>query len=212
MIETLIVLAKRPVAGRVKTRLCPPLTTEQAADVATAALVDTLAAVAATPARRRVLAFDAPATAWLPSGWVLHRQPAASLDVRIASAFAEAGRGPTVLVGMDTPQLRAAHLTAFEPARYDACLGPATDGGYWALGLRDPAAAPAAVVGVPMSRSYTGEAQLRRLRALGLAVQFLDQLTDVDTVADAVQVATLAPGGHFAESLRSVAPEPVGTH
>lgn len=54
----LAVIAKAPVAGRVKTRLCPPCTPQQAAALAGAALQDTLAAVAATPAHRRVLVLD----------------------------------------------------------------------------------------------------------------------------------------------------------
>jgi uncharacterized protein len=206
MIETLIVLAKQPVAGRVKTRLCPPLTVEQAADVAAAALADTLAAVARAPARRRVLAFDAPVARWLPRGWIPYRQTAGSLDVRIAAAFADAGRGPTVLVGMDTPQLRPEHLV-FDADRYPACLGPATDGGYWAIGLRDPSMAPSVIEGVPMSTSYTGDAQLRRLHSHGLDVQLLDELSDVDTITDAEQVAALAPGGLFAKAVRRVRPE-----
>ncbi|HJQ43574.1 MAG TPA: DUF2064 domain-containing protein [Jatrophihabitantaceae bacterium] len=208
MIDTLIVLAKRPVAGRVKTRLAPPLTPQQAAEVAAAALADTLAAVANTPAQRRVLAFDAPDPTWLPPGWIPYRQPAGSLDVRIAAAFADAGRGPTVLVGMDTPQLHAGQLTVFDPARYHACLGPATDGGFWAIGLRDPRMARAVVAGVPMSTSHTGAAQLHRLQARGLDVQLLDELTDVDTIGDAERVAALAPGRLFADTMRRLRPEP----
>jgi glycosyltransferase A (GT-A) superfamily protein (DUF2064 family) len=212
MIETLIVLAKQPVAGRAKTRLCPPLTLHQAADVAAAALTDTLAAVSAASARRRVLAFDVAATAWLPPGWVPYRQPAGSLDVRIAAAIANAGRGPTVLVGMDTPHLRVEQLSSFAPERYDACLGPAADGGYWAIGLRDPALAPAVIEGVPMSTSHTGAAQLRRLQARGFAVQLLDELVDVDTVDDAERVAALAPTTRFAEAVRRCRPEPAAVH
>lgn len=207
MIDTLIVLAKRPLAGRVKTRLCPPLTAQQAAEVAAAALADTLAAASATPAHRRVLAFDAPSTSWLPPGWITYRQPVGGLDVRITAAFVEAGRGSTVLIGMDTPQLRAEQLTVFQPERYGACLGLAADGGYWAIGLRDPSAAPAVVMGVPMSTSYTGAAQLSRLQAHGLVVQLLDELTDVDTIADADHVAAEVPGGRFADAMRRIRPE-----
>lgn len=207
MIDTLIVLAKQPVAGRVKTRLCPPLSIQQAAEVAAAALADTLAAVARTPAHRRVLAFDAPATPWLPAGWISHRQPTGPLDIRIAAAFVDAGRGPTVLVGMDTPQLRSDQLTEWQPEHYAACLGPAADGGYWAIGLRDPSTAPILVEGVPMSTSQTGAAQLYRLQAHGLDVQLLDELTDVDTIADADDVAARAVGGRFAEAMRRIRPD-----
>ena len=102
---------------------------------------------------------------------------------------------------MDTPQLAGDQLTAFDPERFDACLGLAPDGGYWVIGFRDPAWAGAAIRGVPMSTAHTGAAQLERLRGLGLRVQLLDELTDVDTIDSADEVALLAPDSHFAIAL-----------
>lgn len=201
---TVIVLAKEPRPGFAKTRLTPPLTPHQAARLAAAALADTLAAVADVPAGRRVLAFDGDASSWLPAGWELAVQPAGGLDRRLAAAFAVAS-GPVALVGMDTPQLVPADLTAWDPARYDACLGPATDGGYWALGLADPRHAAAVLPGVPMSQDDTGAQQLARLRDHGLRVQLLDELTDVDTIGAAHEVARLVPHGAFGAALRQAA-------
>jgi glycosyltransferase A (GT-A) superfamily protein (DUF2064 family) len=201
MIETLIVIAKEPVAGKVKTRLVPPLSPQQAADVAAAALADTLDAVAATPCTRRSLAFDGVPDGWLRPGWRHCRQPAGGLDRRLVAAFGAAGRGPALLVGMDTPQLEPAAMAAFDPSRWDACLGPALDGGYWAIGLGDPTAASAAIADIPMSTAYTAEAQLARLRSLGMRVQLLDPLVDVDTITDAEVVAALAPKSLFAGAL-----------
>lgn len=201
MTITLIVIAKEPLAGRVKTRLIPPLTPQQAADVAAAALCDTLDAASAAVARDRILAFAGRAGRWLPAGWLLSPQPTGSLDKRLAAAFLSAGRGPALLVGMDTPQLRPEHLAAFSPDRYDACLGMATDGGYWAIGLRDPRLAASAIEGVAMSRAHTGADQLRRLLGLGLRVQLLDELTDVDTMDNATEVAALVPNGSFARAV-----------
>ncbi|MFG1701752.1 DUF2064 domain-containing protein [Nonomuraea sp. M3C6] len=80
---------------------------------------------------------------------------------------------------------------------HEAVFGPATDGGFWLLGLRRPD--PALLLGVPMSRPDTGEAQLRRLR--GLSVATLPPLTDVDDAADAREVAGLAPHTRFAATL-----------
>jgi glycosyltransferase A (GT-A) superfamily protein (DUF2064 family) len=111
-----------------------------------------------------------------------------SLDRRLAAGFAAMSPGPALLVGMDPPQVTIDHL-AFEPDRHDACLGPATDGGYWASDLADPACAAALIEGVPMSRPDTGAIQYRRLCEAGLAVQLLAELTDVDTPATAASVA-----------------------
>jgi glycosyltransferase A (GT-A) superfamily protein (DUF2064 family) len=201
VIDNLIVIAKVPIAGRVKTRLVPPLSPEQAAQVAGAALSDTLAAVHGAPARQRFLAFDGAVAGWLPTGWQICRQPEGGLDRRLAAAFRAAGPGSALLVGMDTPQVSNAQLSAFDPERYDACLGLAPDGGYWAMGFRDPSLAAPAILGIPMSTARTGADQLHRLHALRLRVQLLDELRDVDTIADADAVAALIPGSAFAAAL-----------
>jgi uncharacterized protein len=204
-VTTLVVLAKEPVPGRVKTRLHPQFSYRQAALLAEAALTDTLAAVAAAPASRRVLALAGAPGPWLPPGFEVVPQVDGGLDVRIAAALAVAA-GPVLLVGMDTPQLRPDLLSLRWDA--DAYLGPAADGGYWAIGLRDPAHAARVLPGVPMSTPDTGRAQLARLRAEGLAVRPLPVLRDVDTAADAYAVATLAPGSAFAGALARFAALP----
>lgn len=198
---TVLVIAKEPLAGLVKTRLTPPLSPHQAADVAAAALWDTLHTLAGVPAQERLLAFDGNPTHWLPEGWRTVPQAAGGLDERLAAALAAARPGPVVLVGMDTPQLRAEQVAVFDPSRYDACLGPASDGGFWAIGFADPALAAGAVTGVAMSTDHTGVDQLARLRELGLRVQLLDVLTDVDTIDTAREVAALAPESGFARAL-----------
>src|SRR5262249_6077252 len=149
----LLVIAKQPVPGRVKTRLCPPCTPRQAAAVAAASLADTLRTVDATPAARRTLAICG--TYVPPAGWGLVRQQGDGLGRRLAHAFADtAAHGlATLLIGMDTPQISPDQLAAVAGGldRVDAVLGPAEDGGWWALALRDPAAA-GVLAGVPMSR------------------------------------------------------------
>jgi uncharacterized protein len=202
MTTSVIVIAKEPVPGRVKTRLVPPLCFDEAARLAEAALTDTLRAVDASDARQKVLAFDGAVGGWLAPGWQAARQPSGTLDLRLVAAF-DAVAGPAILVGMDTPQLTPEHLDAFDPARFDACLGLSTDGGYWAIGFADPRLAGAAIGGVPMSTTSTGRVQLRRLQQLGLRIQQLDVLTDVDTIDSAETVAAQAPGTGFAAALRS---------
>ncbi|MEU3462215.1 DUF2064 domain-containing protein [Streptomyces sp. NPDC006733] len=202
---TLLVIAKEPVPGRVKTRLTPPYTPRQAAALAEAALADTLDAVLRTPARRRVLVLDGAPGRWLPPGFDVVPQAPGGLDERLAAAFAGCV-GPTLLVGMDTPQLTPALLEpASRPDAWldcDAWFGPAADGGFWAVGLADPD--PALFPGVPMSTDRTGAIQRRRLTDAGLRVRDLPGLRDVDTAADAAEVAALAPGSRFAAVLRTL--------
>ena len=199
---TLLVIAKEPVPGRVKTRLVPPCTSEQAAALAEAALADTLHAVLAAPARRRVLVLDGEPGPWLPPGFEVVPQCGGGLDERLAGAFA-AVTGPALLVGMDTPQLTPGLLTV-DWEDTDAWFGPAADGGFWGLGLRVPDAA--LIRGVPMSTANTGAVQQARLQAAGLRVADLPRLRDVDTAADAVAVACQAPLTRFAARTRELAP------
>jgi uncharacterized protein len=202
----LVTIAKAPVPGLVKTRLCPPCTPRQAAELAQASLDDTLATAQASAAAERLLALEGEPGAWLPSGWRVTAQRGAGLDERLAAAFADAGGGPTLLIGMDTPQVTAELLDGaiarLQAPGVDAVLGPAPDGGYWAIGLRRPD--PQAFVGVPMSEPDTGERQLARLRERGLRCQLLPRLRDVDDIADARAVARSAPHTRFARALAAM--------
>ena len=207
MTPAVIVLAKAPAAGRSKTRLCPPLAPAEAAELAAAALHDTLEAAGKVTDARVLLVLEGPAGPWLPSGFrgEIVRQRAGGLGDRLAGAFVTA-RGPALAVGMDTPQLTAELLdrglqTLASPG-VDAVLGPSADGGYWAIGLRRADAR--AFAGVPMSTRRTGSAQRARLRKLGLRVAELGRLQDVDTIEDAHEVAASVPGTRFAALLRSL--------
>ncbi|MGK9463065.1 TIGR04282 family arsenosugar biosynthesis glycosyltransferase [Streptomyces sp. G6] len=199
---TLLVIAKEPRPGRVKTRLTPPFTPAEAAALAEAALADTLHAVAATPALRRVLVLAGEPGPWLPAGFDVVPQCPGGLAERLAAAFAGC-TGPALLIGMDTPQVTP-ELLDVDFADCDACFGPAEDGGFWALGLSRPD--PALLRGVPMSTPVTGAVQRGRLLAAGLRVRDLPPLRDVDTADDARAVAALAPHGRFAARLAACAP------
>ena len=201
-----VVIAKEPVPGRVKTRLTPPFTPAEAALLAEAALADTLAAVAASPVSRHVLALDGARGDWLPAGFDVIPQRGGGLDERLAAAFADTHATlplPIVLVGMDTPQLTP-HLLAdaagsLVSGEADAVFGPATDGGFWLLGLRKPDRS--LLAGVPMSRPDTGRKQIDRLTSAGLRVAMAPELTDVDTFREAELVAGTAPDSRFAAAL-----------
>lgn len=201
----LIVVAKEPLPGRCKTRLCPPLAQAEAALLAEASLHDTLETVASMRARRRVLALDGAPGDWLPPGVDVIPQSGGGLGDRLAAAFADVG-GPALLIGMDTPQVSVGALDAarFELANdvVDAVIGPALDGGYWAIGLRE--ARPEAFAGVPMSSARTAAAQGARLRELGLRWTPLEPMRDFDTIDDARAVAALCPDSGFARALEAL--------
>jgi hypothetical protein len=206
MAPALLVIAKAPVAGRVKTRLSPPCSPEQAAELAAAALADTLAVGAQACAGRRVLVLDGAPGSWVPDGFDVLPQRGDGLAERLAAAFEDAA-GPALLVGMDTPQLTPALLDAgleALDAGADAVLGAALDGGYWGIGLRRPD--PAVFRGVPMSDTGTGRAQRARLAELELQTTILPPLHDVDTFDDARLVAAAAPGTRFAAVLDQLEP------
>lgn len=199
----LLVIAKDPRPGRAKTRLCPPCRPEQAADLAEAALRDTLEVVADTPASRRVLVLDGDPARWKRPGLEIIVQRGEGLAERLTHAFADVGE-PALLVGMDTPQLTRELLSEGLEAlrRFDAVLGPAPDGGYWSVGLRRPH--ERAFHDVPMSCETTLQRQRERFAGLGLNTYEQPLLRDVDTIADARAVARQAMGSRFAAALARI--------
>jgi len=200
---TVVVIVKAPVAGQVKTRLCPPCTPEEAAYLAEAALRDTLAAVAATPGISRAIALEGEPGEWLRPGFQVYRQRGDGLGERLANVVRDVG-GPALVIAADTPQITPALLTGArgQLARTDAVLGPARDGGYWIIGLRRGDGT--AFDGVPMSSPETGRRQVSRLRLLGYRVRLLPELRDVDDIDDALEVARAAPRTRFAAALASL--------
>ena len=182
---TVVIMAKECIPGRVKTRLHPPFSLEDAALIAQAALDDTIAAVRDVDALRVLCVQGA-----LPEtpGFVQIPQSAGGLDDRIADVLDRLD-GPVLLIGMDTPQIDAELLDMVVhrwPLGVDAWFGPASDGGFWLLGLRDRLAGGMPrgdlVRGVPISEDRTGAVQRARLVDAGLSVADLPTLTDIDDI------------------------------
>ncbi len=152
--------------------------------------------ITATSAVARVLVVDGDLAA--PAGWNRIVQRGGLLGERLTHAYTDCvvpGRA-SLLVGMDTPQLNP-NLLNLATRRLsqdgtDAVLGLAADGGWWGLGLRDPRHAQV-LRDVPMSTAQTGALTLAALLARGLQVAALPVLRDVDTAADAREVAALCP-------------------
>ncbi len=209
--DVVVVLAKSPVPGRVKTRLQPTFSPAEAAALAGAAIRDTLEAVVALGPRRIVIAWDGPLVPWLPASVCVMPQRGSTLDERLEHVFqdvyaSEAYTPTTVLlVGMDTPQLTAADLDVSWDGQ-DAVFGPSCDGGYWTIGFRRHVRS--AIRGIRMSTSRTGADQLARLRGLGLRVGVLPLHRDVDDAGDAAEVAAAAPGSRFGRLHRRLVGSP----
>ncbi|MFL6123357.1 DUF2064 domain-containing protein [Actinophytocola sp.] len=212
-----LVVAKAPVAGLAKTRLAASVGARAAARLAAAALLDTVDSARAVRDVTVACALtgdlaQAERTGELAAalrGCVVFPQRGVDFADRLANAHADVAArfpgAPVLQVGMDTPQVRPALLTGAltRLGETDAVLGPAVDGGWWALGLRRPADARV-LRGVPMSRPDTGALTAAALRGIGLRVGPLPMLSDVDTVVDAVLVAAQAPSSRFARAFAAV--------
>ena len=186
-----------------------PLTPQTAAALAQLSLSRTLDSVRTLPARRRLLVMDGtPIARKAPAGFTVLPQASGGLDKRLA-AICDAVSGPLLIIGMDTPQVSRDHVAPLlhdwsaAGARHEAWMGPATDGGFWALALLRPDGD--LIRGVPMSDATTGARQLARLAAAGLSVGMLPELRDMDHFSDALQIAAEIPGSAFAAAVAETA-------
>ncbi|WP_046242662.1 TIGR04282 family arsenosugar biosynthesis glycosyltransferase [Hymenobacter terrenus] len=191
--DHLLVFARVPALGRVKSRLAAGVGPDQAL-----AIYHELLAIT----RTAVTEAGVPTTVWLADtagpeptdtearewpGMTTRCQEAGDLGQRMMAAFGEAfaaGAHRAAIIGTDCPGLRAAHLTqAFRLlADHDVVLGPATDGGYYLLGLRQPQ--PELFQQKAWSTASVLTDTLADARRLGLQVALLPELRDVDTAAD----------------------------
>jgi uncharacterized protein len=211
---TLLVVAKAPEPGKAKTRLAAAVGDQVAAEIAAAALLDTLDAVADVPVAARVLALtgdlDGAAAAneirCRLEAFTVIEQRGDGFGNRLANAHADAADGyPVLQIGMDTPQVTAELLASCSSRllQAPAVLGLARDGGWWVLGVRTPAVADCLRT-VPMSQPDTGELTLKALRGNGIDVASVQQLADVDVVDDVAAVRdACAPGSRFARVTRA---------
>jgi glycosyltransferase A (GT-A) superfamily protein (DUF2064 family) len=213
-----LVVAKAPVPGQAKTRLAATVGDRAAADIAAAALLDTLDAVVAAPVAARVVALtgdldSAAAGAEIRSrlaDFTVVPQRGEDFAARLANGHADAAAAtnglPVLQIGMDTPQVTGELLAecARELLAADAVLGLARDGGWWILGVTDAAAADCLRT-IPMSRSDTGAVTLAALSDTVADVKILATLADVDTVDDVEAVrARCALDSRFARATAGV--------
>lgn len=216
--DSLIVFAKAPVPGRVKTRLVPPLTAEEAARIYEASLADVVA-MAEDANAASVLSYD-PANgaaeyfeARFPTLSQV-KQQGKDLGERLRHAADDAfasGADRVCIIGGDSPTLPPGYLRQSFGELQDAevVFGPTEDGGYYLVGIRSTAwpAATAIFESIPWSSPDVLEASLEAGRAAGLAVHLAPSWFDIDRPEDLLTAATqAAPGSHLA-SLLTASPE-----
>jgi rSAM/selenodomain-associated transferase 1 len=192
MDEALIVVAKEPVPGRTKTRLCPPFTLESAAAFYRCLLLDSLALMARFETADHAIAY-APASAHgyftrlSPNGFSLVEQMGANLGERLANALSQhfdLGYRRVVIMNSDGPTLPLACLEeAFSGLdRADVTLGPGHDGGYYLIGMNRPHRE--LFEGIDWSTERVISQTLAVCRRLGITVHQLPEWYDVDVADD----------------------------
>jgi rSAM/selenodomain-associated transferase 1 len=193
MDNALIVVAKRPSPGNTKTRLVPPLTPEQAADLYNCLLFDTLDVMRHVGNAQPVIAY-APADAEsyfrgiAPQGFEWIAQHGQTLGQRLDNvlrAHLKMGYARAVVMDSDSPTLPPTYLEqAFEELedeRVDVVVGPCEDGGYYLIGLKRPCSA---LFDVVMSTATVLQETLQRAHGQGLQTACLPTWYDIDTPED----------------------------
>ncbi len=190
----IVVFGREPVPGRVKTRLAKGVGARQAAAVYAATLDHTLAAATTSGLRVILSLADDSASDWIDSLPVsTELQSGSDLGARMGDAFSrrfDEGEDRVVVIGSDCPWLGAPHLhqAIDELERGEVVLGPADDGGYWLVAQRPPGVE--LFTDIPWSCPETLSQTRQRLEQLGVTWIELEELTDIDTIADLDRVLT----------------------
>ncbi|GGG42848.1 TIGR04282 family arsenosugar biosynthesis glycosyltransferase [Hymenobacter glacieicola] len=206
-LNRLVVFARYPELGRVKTRLAADIGAEAALKVYRQLLAHTRAVVASLPVHKTVWLAEAGPAADLTDEWTGYEQlpqPAGDLGEKMQAAFAhdfERQASAVVIIGTDCPGLTTAHLTdAFDALRtHDVVLGPATDGGYYLLGMKQLWSS--LFTGKSWSTDTVRSATVADVKQLGLRLHLLSELSDIDTGAD-LRAWEATTGKTFEQGLR----------
>jgi uncharacterized protein len=194
MATLLIIFAKEPLPGQVKTRLCPPLAPEAAAQLYHSFLQDILAEMGRLPQLNVALAYHPPAAEpffrkLAPAHIHLFPQEGGDLGERLTLALARCfalGYGPVLVMGSDVPDLPGRLVVEakefLEQGKAEVVLGPAPDGGYYLVGLKAPH--PQLFQGLPWSTGAVLSGTLHRARSLSLPLYLLPRWPDIDTYPD----------------------------
>lgn len=186
--QTLIVFAKEPIPGKVKTRLKPLLSGRQCSALYTALLRDTLSAARSAGVGQNILCYESCGRSPVflrrnRDGFVLRKQSGKDLGDRLRNAFdsvLEEEGDSAVIIGSDTPHLPSDYIKrAFRLLRsYDCVIGPSRDGGYYLIGLKNTYFE--LFEEIPWSTPGVLAVTMQRARSLGLKISLLPRLEDID--------------------------------
>jgi len=206
----IVVMAKEPEPSKVKTRLCPPLSPGQAADLYEAFFLDTVSLVSGIEHTDVFVAYDpdtahdffsrivSPAVKCIPQG----RGDLGDRLSRISHQVFLRGYRKVILLASDTPHLpqdviRSAIARLDE---IDVVLGPCDDGGYYLIGLRFPS--PRMFSGIPWSTSQVLDRTIQRAQEAGMTWEMLPPGYDIDTWEDAERLRKDLEGNSAGDSDR----------
>jgi rSAM/selenodomain-associated transferase 1 len=186
----LIVFVRAPRAGAVKTRLAQKIGANAACDAyqkLVRAVLNKIDSIPEVQLRYSPDDAESEVRPWLRPSWILSPQGAGDLGERLTRAFAESfggGASRVLIIGSDCPWLNDADIKEAwnDLETHDLVLGPAKDGGYWLIGLREPK--PELFTGISWSTGMVLEQTVKHARAGGLQFRLLRELRDVDTLGD----------------------------
>jgi rSAM/selenodomain-associated transferase 1 len=185
----IILFSKAPVPGRVKTRLQPPLSAEQAASLHTAFVWDMITRLRSLSATQLELHTDIPTDAWAGAGVAQRIQITGGLELKMLHALQGAlasGHPRAIIVGSDAPTLPVSHVVALLESRADVALGPTDDGGFYAISCSRTH--PDMFQGVEWSCPSTLDQTVRAMKACGLTVEIGPHWFDIDEPEDLEQL------------------------
>jgi len=186
----LVIMAKTPLIGRVKTRLARDIGGVEALRFFRNAAASLIRRVARDPRWRTLIALSPDRAVHEPGIWpadILRiAQGEGDLGHRMGRLFRDLSPGPVVIIGADIPGIGRHHVARAFAAlgRHDAVLGPADDGGYWLVGLKRRPRVPEIFGHVRWSSEHAMADTLKNIRERNMSVALLDTLSDIDTGAD----------------------------
>jgi|SRR5579863_1455851 len=187
----MILFAKAPVPGHVKTRLAGEVGAGRAAELHRAFVADTIAKLCEFKDYADLeLHTDIPTDAWSEFDVARDLQIAGNLQLKLFHALRralDAGRPQAMILGGDSPTLPHAHIRRLLASPADVALGPCEDGGYYAIACRR--VDPRMFAGVEWATPNVLEQTERAARACGLSLERGDLWYDVDSPEDLVSLA-----------------------